>query len=134
MDWPPAHLLDHNQGNSVRPEEILFNIERTTKMTKKMRLPPIEDVVLTVVQPKDPHVRIELSKLQVAERYSWYILNALMFKVAQLEKAIKEANESVKPDTPRMLKTQMEHMIAYCEQSLKEHTEALEALKAAGFK
>ena len=41
--------------------------------------------------------------------------------------------EAVKPDTPKILVASMDGMIAHCEQSLKEHKEALVALKAIGF-
>ena len=56
-----------------------------------------------------------------------------MFKVSETKKVIKEARESIQPDTPKILKESMENMISYLEQSIKEHQGALDALREVGF-
>ena len=76
------------------------------------------------------------TKLEVAERYSWYILNALMYKVKNLNNAIMESQAALAevPESERnILHRGLENLIDHCTQSLKEHQEALDALKVAGF-
>lgn len=78
-----------------------------------------------------------MTKLETAEHYSWYIINALMGKVRDLDKAIEDAEETLrkKPDDDNnSVYASLEGMLAHCKQSRKEHKQALDALKAAGFK
>jgi hypothetical protein len=76
-----------------------------------------------------------MTKLETAERYSWYILNAMEHHIAELKKVIKEGNEALKaePDSPKILRNSLEGTIAHCEWSLREHSEALKALREVGW-
>jgi hypothetical protein len=66
---------------------------------------------------------------ETVERYEWYILNAMRFKIQALEKSIADGKESMKHDDSSVMYRSMENMISYCEQSLMEYTEALKALE-----
>ncbi len=68
-----------------------------------------------------------MTKRSAFERYEWYIINALMYKCQKLVEAIKEG-EAALAEQPR-LRDSLESMLDHCRQSLKEHSEALEAIR-----
>ena len=82
-----------------------------------------------------------MTKLDTAEKYSWYILTALEYKCSQLSKSINGAKEHLaKPlitenDKKYLTDTRrsMESLLSYCEQSYTEYKQALSELKTAGF-
>ena len=77
-----------------------------------------------------------MDPMKTVEHYGWYIINALRFKCDSLEKAIKESKETLKdrierPEVAKLapaLYDSLEGMVEHCEQSLKEHREALDAM------
>ena len=75
-------------------------------------------------------------KLAVAERYSWYIRNALMCKCDVLAKTIKECKTTLAlPENDgSALYRSLECAMDFAEQSYREHKEAQDELEKAGFK
>jgi hypothetical protein len=75
-----------------------------------------------------------MTKLEIAEQYSWHIIEALMHRIKNLEENVEECKESIKePDIPKILKRNMEGLIEHCEYLIMSNKEALTALRAAGF-
>ena len=69
----------------------------------------------------------QMKKLETAERYSWYILRSMEYKIDMLEKAIIEAQASG-------ITSDRNGMLAHCEQAIVEYRLAYDALKKVGFK
>lgn len=91
----------------------------------------------TNIHSSPPVVDPDKAQLAVAMRYSWYIINALMGKVRDLDTAISNAETTLKnkpPEDNNDVYRSLAGMLDHCRQSRKEHSEALEALKATGFR
>jgi hypothetical protein len=78
-----------------------------------------------------------MNKLEVAEQYSWYILEALMQRIATVKKVIEEGEQVLEKEretTPKIMIKSLENTIAHCKQIVIENEQALKTLKEAGFK
>ena len=83
-------------------------------------------------------VTIEAKQLAVTKRYGWYIMNALRYKIASMEKAVIGAKQSqiddaklgLSADDPRA--QGLQSMLDHVEQALSEYKEAFEKLNDAG--
>ena len=75
-------------------------------------------------------------KLEVAERYSWYIIEAFYHRIAELKKTIKDAEENIAnpgDNCPPILLQSLKNCTEHCQRLLEENTRVLRELKDAGW-
>lgn len=77
------------------------------------------------------------ARLKAADRYSWYIMNALRYRIRETEKQVKLAKDRIAvlgDDRDSAIAVSTENLIDHAEHMIRDYQRALDALEMAGFK